>query len=87
MRRLLFLSLLLLIAAQVGFGEMSKEAKETLTGSVTDTSGAVLQGAQIQILQSLASYVSDKQGEFVVPSLDPGSYEVRITFVGDHRSR
>ena len=82
MRRLLFLSLLLLIAAQVGFGEMSKEAKETLTGSVTDTSGAVLQGAQIQILQSLASYVSDKQGEFVVPSLDPGSYEVRITFVG-----
>jgi TonB-dependent receptor len=61
---------------------MGQTSKGTLTGRVTDNAGAVLQGAMIQILQLSASYVSDTQGEFVAPNLAPGSYEVRISFVG-----
>jgi TonB-dependent receptor len=80
MRRLSILTVLLLLI--VPLAGMSQSSKETLTGRVTDTAGAVLQGAHIEILQSSASFVSDKQGEFVVPNLVPGSYEVKITFVG-----
>jgi protocatechuate 3,4-dioxygenase beta subunit len=80
MKRLPLLSLLLLLVIPLtGFGQSSKG---TLTGRVTDTAGAVLQGATIQIIQNSATYVSDKQGEFVVPNIAPGSYEVKITFVG-----
>ena len=80
MRRLSILTVLLLLI--VPLPGISQSSKETLTGRVTDTAGAVLQGAHIEILQSSASFVSDKQGEFVVPNLVPGSYEVKITFVG-----
>jgi TonB-dependent receptor len=80
MRRLPLLTfLLLLFVANSGWGQSTKG---TLTGRITDTAGAVLQGAHIRILQNSASFVSDKQGEFIVPNLVPGSYEVKITFVG-----
>ena len=80
MRRLPFLSFFLLL--MVPLAGMGQTSKGTLTGRVTDNAGAVLQGAMIQILQLSASYVSDTQGEFVAPNLAPGSYEVRISFVG-----
>jgi len=80
MRRLpLFLFLLLLF---IPFAGRAQATKGTMTGRVSDTAGAVLQGAHIQLLQSASSLTSDKQGEFVIPNIAPGSYEVRITFVG-----
>jgi TonB-dependent receptor len=42
----------------------------------------VLQGARVEIIQTSASYVSDYQGEFVAPNLAPGSYDVKISFLG-----
>jgi len=80
MRRLPLLSLLLLLV--IPLASIGQTGKGTLTGHVTDSAGAVLQGAQIHILQTAQSFVSDTQGEFVVPNLAPGSYEVKITFVG-----
>jgi len=80
MRRLPFLSFLLMLV--IPLTGMSQTSKGTLTGRVTDSAGAVLQGAMVQIMQSSASYVSDTRGEFVAPNLAPGSYEVRISFVG-----
>ncbi|MGD0548167.1 MAG: carboxypeptidase-like regulatory domain-containing protein, partial [Terracidiphilus sp.] len=80
MKRLLFFSsLLLLIAAQSGFGQSTKGS---ISGRVTDTSGAVLQGAQIQIQPGMTTSVSNIQGEFIITNLAPGSYNVSITFVG-----
>jgi TonB-dependent receptor len=80
MRRLSLLSaLLLFLITQIGF---SQSTRGTLTVRVTDAAGAVLQGAQIQLIQSSASFVSDKQGELIIPNLAPGSYELKITFVG-----
>ena len=80
MRRFPLLSFLLLLV--IPLAGMGQTGKGTLTGHVTDTSGAVLQGAQIHILQTAQSFVSDRQGEFVAPNLAPGSYEVKIAFVG-----
>jgi TonB-dependent receptor len=53
-----------------------------MTGRVTDSAGAVLQGARIELTPSTGSFVSDKQGEFVISNLAPGSYQVSISFVG-----
>jgi TonB-dependent receptor len=80
MRRLPFLSFLLLLLLPLnGMGQGSKGA---LSGRVTDTSGAVLQGAKIQIQPSMTTSVSGIQGEFIITNLAPGSYDVSITFVG-----
>src|SRR5208337_3026247 len=80
MRRLPFLSLMLvLLLAHTG---LSQSSKGILTGHVTDKAGAVLQGAQIQLTPSAGTIVSDVQGDFIVPNLAPGSYEVKISFVG-----
>jgi len=80
MRRLPFFLLLFLIALPLaGLGQTPKG---TIVGRVTDTAGAVLQGAQIELTPSAGAVVSDKQGEFVIPNLTYGSYEVRISFLG-----
>jgi hypothetical protein len=71
--------LLVLLLAHTCIGQNSKG---TLTGRVTDKAGAVLQGAQVQLTPSAGSVFSDIQGEFIVPNLVPGSYEVKISFVG-----
>ncbi len=80
MRRLPFLSLLLLLFFPVVAA--SQGSRGTLTGRVTDSAGAVLQGAQIQLVPDAGSIVSDKQGEFFISGLAVGSYSVKITFVG-----
>jgi TonB-dependent receptor len=54
----------------------------SITGTVSDTSGAALRGAQIVIQPSGATVASDAQGQFFIPNLAAGSYTVIITYVG-----
>jgi carboxypeptidase family protein len=58
----------------------------TLTGTLTDSSGAVLPGVTITVTntrtQSARSVVSDKVGNYVVPNLDAGEYQVRMALAG-----
>jgi TonB-dependent receptor len=56
--------------------------KGTITGHVTDPSGAVLKGAKITLDPSNLNVVSDNQGEFFINNLNPGTYTVAITYVG-----
>jgi outer membrane receptor protein involved in Fe transport len=58
----------------------------TLSGSVTDPSGAVIPGAQLSI-KNVATGVSrdtttDKDGFYTVPNLLPGTYEVTASATG-----
>src|SRR5438477_11192385 len=52
----------------------------TLTGVVTDTAGAVIQGARVLARNEgtnlEASALSNEEGRFVFSSLRPGSYQV-----------
>ncbi len=58
----------------------------TLSGTVTDTSGGIIPGASISVLHvetgSVRSAVSDDEGRYRVPLLQPGSYEVSAELVG-----
>ena len=53
-----------------------------ISGTVTDTSGAFLPGAQVEIQQKGPSTVSDNQGQFTIANLAPGSYTVMVSYVG-----
>jgi TonB-dependent receptor len=80
MKHLAFLSLLVILIA--GIPTIGQTAKGSLSGRVTDPSGAVLQGAQVALTGSSGSVLSDKQGEFIIPNLTPGSYSVKVSFAG-----
>lgn len=58
------------------------QGKGSIGGTVTDSSGAVLKGAQISLEPVGTSLVSDVQGQFFINSLDPGSYAITVTYVG-----
>jgi Carboxypeptidase regulatory-like domain len=62
------------------------QSTATLAGTVTDPTGAVVPGAAIKV-RSLSTNVtrdtvSDSAGAYVVPSLQPGDYEIRTTAAG-----
>ena len=61
-----------------------------LTGTVTDASGSVLPGATISIASkttgAVRTVVSNTNGTFVVPDLDPGRYSVTVELQGFSRS-
>jgi hypothetical protein len=79
---LLTLVVLLLLSA----GVCAAQSTATLAGTVTDPTGAVVAGANVKV-RSLATNtiretVSDSAGAYVMPSLQPGDYEIRTTAVG-----
>jgi len=57
-----------------------------LQGSITDDDGRALPGANITVIgadsRAVAGAVSGTKGEYVVPGLPAGSYEVRVTHIG-----
>ncbi len=59
---------------------------DTISGTVTDPSGAVVVGARIEItgdnLTQPITVTSDASGKFNVPNLAPGKYSVRVTKAG-----
>ncbi len=78
----------LLIVLLSVFGAMSALAQSTatLSGVVTDPSGAVVSGAQVKVI-SLATgltreLVTDGAGVYSAPSLQPGDYSVQVTSAG-----
>ena len=77
------LSALLFAAGALG---MAQTTTATLSGQVTDESGAVLPGAQLTVSNTATgvsrTLVTDAGGRFVAPQLAPGSYEVTATSSG-----
>jgi hypothetical protein len=73
---------LLLVSVSACFAQSTA----TLAGTVTDPTGAVVPNASVKV-RSLATNtiretVSDSAGAYVVPSLQPGDYEIRTTAAG-----
>ena len=60
----------------------AQERKGTIRGHVTDSSDAVLQGADVTLDPLGVKLASDVQGEFFMKDLAPGSYTVIVAYVG-----
>jgi len=81
MRSKQLLSLCLLIV-WLAFSTAAQSTRGAVAGRVLDSSGAVLQGAQIQLRPGGITLASDAKGEFDFTDVLPGSYKVLISYVG-----
>lgn len=62
----------------------AQEYRGTLSGTVTDPSGAVVPGAQVIAKSGEQTYnvKSDNSGRFVIPFAQPNTYEITVTAQG-----
>lgn len=60
----------------------SQTSKGTITGVVTDSTGAILQGAEVQLQPVGITVSTNTEGEFVIPNVAPGDYKLTITYIG-----
>ncbi len=67
----------------------SQTGTATLVGSVTDSSGAVIGGAQVTVVNTETSFhtetVTGSEGSYQVPYLSPGSYQITLEAPGFKR--
>jgi TonB-dependent receptor len=56
--------------------------KSAITGRVLDSSGGILQGAQVQLQPKGVAAGSDERGEFLFTDLAAGDYKVSVSYVG-----
>ena len=82
---------LLFIAALFGAGCIGVTAANdvselavvgSVTGRITDAEHRVLPGATIMIEELHTGVTSDMNGFYKLPNLKPGTYEVKISYVG-----
>jgi hypothetical protein len=70
----------------VSFGVFAQSTSGSLSGLVTDPTGAVIPGATIRLTSTVTSAVrtatSDEEGRWKIPVLDPGSYKLIIEAPG-----
>ncbi len=55
---------------------------DTLTGRVTDTTGAPLAGARVTIVGTRFGAGSDADGRYLIANLPPGTYRVQARLIG-----
>ncbi|MFQ6615166.1 MAG: carboxypeptidase-like regulatory domain-containing protein [Fidelibacterota bacterium] len=80
-RRALFILLSLVVLLSIGWGQSGVTA--TFSGYVLHgESGEGLPGANVYFVGTDIGTASNIDGYFVLPSLEPGPYTVRVTYVG-----
>lgn len=77
-KRWLSLALLLLSFLPTA---VAQNKRGTISGTVLDAAGRVLQGARVEVQPGGATALSDTQGEFSV-ELAPGKYSLAVAYVG-----
>jgi hypothetical protein len=77
-------TILLVITVLSLFAQSSwaQSGKGTVAGHVTDTSGSVLQGAEIELQPGTIITKSGAQGNYFINNLAPGTYTITVTYVG-----
>src|SRR6202162_3272619 len=70
----------------VAIAMYSQVTGATLSGTITDSSGGVIPGAQISVTNTATGinqeFHADSAGYYAAPNLAPGTYEVRVTAKG-----
>ncbi len=73
---------LCILTLAIVFGAFAQSERGTITGAVRDASGAAVPSAKVGITNTATGVhldtVTNDSGEFTVPSLSPGTYNVRI---------
>src|SRR5688572_30368352 len=77
-------SVMILLACVVAPGQ---ESLSTLRGTVKDSSGAIVEGAEITAIEVATNIrtrvaTSDSEGNYEMPGLKPGLYQLRTVLPG-----
>lgn len=82
--------LTLLLCLLAAWPLAAQKSTGTIQGTVTDQSGAVVPGAKITVVNNSTGATRDavagSQGEFVIPELDPATYDLKVTAAGFRES-
>ncbi len=71
--------LVLMLVATTG---LAQSVKGKVAGQVVDSTGRVLQGAQVGLQPGGFSTVSDEVGNFTMENIAPGDYTLTVTYLG-----
>ena len=86
--RILFLCLLFISATGLLYGQGG--ANGTILGTVTDSSGAVVVNAEVEVTNTATNITNRTQttssGDFTVPFLPPGIYRITVQALGFQKS-
>src|SRR5258708_17795359 len=63
-------------------GALAQNAKGAISGRVTDASGSVLPGAEIELQPGPITAAAGTQGAYFMNQLNPGTHTITITYVG-----
>ena len=78
----LFSFLYLASAAIFSPAALAQSDRGAIAGHVTDSSGSVLNGAEVELQPGTVVTKSGAQGEYFVNNLKPGTYTITVTYVG-----
>jgi len=78
----LFPALLLLAMTTFALAVNAQSGKGAIAGHVMDSSGGVLQGAEIELQPNTIKTASGPQGEYFINDLPSGTYTITVTYVG-----
>ena len=81
-RTLSVFSKALILALLLGTFASAQTVRGSISGRVTDSSGAVLQGARVEVQPSGVIVITNQQGEFTVFGVAAGDYTVTVNYVG-----
>jgi hypothetical protein len=81
-----FISLLIGSLLLLTSGAFAQEFRATISGTISDTTGALIPSAIIVVTETQSGTVnrttSDRAGQYVVPFLPPGEYSITVTKSG-----
>jgi TonB-dependent receptor len=75
-------ALLLLMSFAAAPVLLAQGGRGSISGTVTDSSGSVLQGAQVLLQPAGISMVTTQQGQYLITGLAAGEYTLTITYLG-----
>jgi hypothetical protein len=85
-RRFLSAALLLVLLVVASTARAQSASAGTVIGTVTDPTGAVIPGATITVTdlstKTARTVVSNKDGQYVLPDVQPGNYEIEVFKAG-----
>src|SRR5215469_256827 len=78
----LFATVLLIASTLLAEGLLAQSTTGSLYGHVTDSSGSILQGAQVQLQPTSIIVTTGAQGSYFINNIAPGTYTLAISYVG-----
>lgn len=78
------LAVLIIALLSLGLAQDAHAQRRTgsISGIVTDSSGAVLKGAQVSVESKDVVVASDEEGKFFITDLATGTYSISVSYVG-----